>query len=201
MSFSGMGDLFADLKGIAAVAQASGTPGGIAGWVQQQLASLQRLPGESLTLQRQSARVRLVVEGAGSEPNAISLLDRADSDLAQVNALLPDVQQRVSQVTLQLAPVWPQLTAGTMDAPTAAALLGSSPDIADSFDALTGLFALRDDAKQVLASIAANPALSSSTRVKVSQALTGGDYSGVVKVGLILAGVYVVARTLAKRGR
>lgn len=192
----GLGDVWDDLTSLAGAVTA---PGGVGGWLQAQLAAFNALPADITTLRGQISRVQSVLTGLNVSSQAQENVTQAQADVAQMTAQYPGVQLKMGQVVLALAPLMPAIQAGTVTASQLTPLLANGMDIIGAFDGVTGLVALRDDARRRLAAIVSDGSLPPGTQATVANALTASGVQGALKLALVVGTGYMLLKLFRRK--
>lgn len=196
---AGLGDLMADLQAAAQLADATGTPGGVAGWFQARLTAFQALPSDVRTIDGQIRRGQAALQGAAATQGAVLALDTAAADLATISADYPTVQADVQRVMYVLAPLLPDIQRGAWNASMLSPLLGSGVDLLATFGEVNRLLALRDDANKQIQAAAHDGSLPLELRARLARALAATD-TGVLTLALLGVGGWLLVRAFRRRG-
>ncbi len=193
----GVGDIVSDLQGLYALASAQSDDGGIGGYIGRVYREFSDMPSDVRRIQGQIDRVKDVLARANADTQ---LVGDAQRDLATLTSMLPSVQARVRSLMESLAPIMPQLQAGTLTQDAVAALASYGVDVVGVFRGVQDVFRLRDNAEQKVAQATRQPGLSPDVAQAAANALTGmGLPSGLMMVGLIGAMALVVGSLFRKR--
>lgn len=189
-----MGDVFADVGALSGLAAATGT-GSVGEWFSTRLDEFQRIPQDVQTLRAQLARVRTVLLNARQDTGVLVV---AEENLNSLVSILPQAQDKVAVALTELAPILPQLRAGSMTPAVVSSLLSNAGILVAAFSAVNNAIALRDSVRQQITQAATNPSLPSSVIDHAVAALQSVESGAWIKIGLLLAGAYIVFRTLRR---
>jgi len=196
---AGLGDIMADLQALAQITEAAGTPGGVAGWLSRQLAAFQALPSDVATIDSQIRRANAVLVGASAQQPSVMALNVASADLATIQADYPITQSDVQRVMYVMAPMLPQMQAGTWTAAMLQPLLASGVDLLSTFNEVNRLLALRDDARKQLQVAGHDTSLPPDLRAELARAIASPDYGSLLTIGAIGVAGWLVLRGLRRR--
>lgn len=163
-----LGDVVADLEALAQLATAAGSTGGISGWMQNQITQLNALPNVVDNLQAIISTLTTALTNTGVVPASVPGLVRAQADLTNIMAGLPNVQLELGRLGVIL---YPAVSSGQFGLSTIAQLAGQGGNVAGLFSDMQSLFAFREDARSQLLGVAANPTLPPVVQQQVTQAL------------------------------
>ena len=191
-SRSGLGDIVADLEALASLASAAGSSGGISAWMQAQISQFNALPNVVANLQSIINTLNGALTSAGVSPSAVTGLTQAQSDLTNITASFPTVQQQLGILGVTL---YPALASGNVGLSTITQVSSQGGDVVATFNGMQQLFAYREDARSILLSIASNPALPVATQQQVTAALQNLSTLSVSSANSI--GTYLVYGAVA----
>jgi NAD(P)H-dependent flavin oxidoreductase YrpB (nitropropane dioxygenase family) len=179
----GVGDIISDLQGLYALASAQSDDGGIGGYIGRVYREFSDMPADVRRIQSQIDRVKVVLANANADT---SLVGSAQRDLATLTSMLPAVQSRVRALMEHLAPILPQLQAGTLTQDAIATLASYGVDVVGVFRGVQDVFKLRDNAGEKVAQATRQPGLSPDVAQAAANALANaGLPHGLMMVGLV----------------
>jgi hypothetical protein len=164
----GLGDIIRDLESLSSLASAAGSPGGISGWMQQQITQFNALPAVVSNIQGIINTLNGALTAAGLIPANVPGFVQAQTDLSNIMAQFPQTQSQLGTLGIIL---YPALASGSFGLATITQLASNGGDVASTFNGMNQLFAYRDDARSQLMAVAANPALPVSVQQQVTAAL------------------------------
>jgi hypothetical protein len=196
---NGLGDVGGDLSALVSLASAAGSTGGIAAWMQQQIAQFNALPQTVQNLQAILQTLSTAFTAAGVTPAGVQGFSQAQSDLSEISAQYPATQAALGTLGVTL---YPALAAGTFSLATITTLSAQGLDVLGTFNGMQTLFGYEADAKTQIQAIASNPALPAATQQQVLQALANialPSNATTVTGYLIVAGVAYVGWRLFRK--
>jgi len=164
----GLGDIIRDLESLSSLASAAGSPGGISGWMQSQITQFNALPAVVSNIQGIINTLNGALTAAGMVPSSVPGFVQAQTDLSNIMTQFPQIQSQMGTLGVIL---YPALASGGFGLSTITQLAANGGDVASTFNGMNQLFAYRDDARQQLMAVAANPALPVSVQQQVTSAL------------------------------
>ena len=149
----GLGDIIRDLEALSSLASAAGSPGGISGWMTQQITQFNALPAVVSNIQGIINTLNGALASVGLVPANVPGFVQAQTDLSNITTQFPQIQSELGTLGIILYP----------------ALASGSFGLSTITTALTRPY--RDDARSQLAAVVANPALPVSVQQQVTSAL------------------------------
>lgn len=197
---AGLGDVVADLEAFASLAASAGSPGGISGWMQGQIAQFNALPAVVANIQNIIQTLNASLTSVGVVPATVPGLVAAQTDLGNISAQYPTVQQGLVSIGVIL---YPALAGGGFGLNTIAQLTQNGGDVLSTFNGMQQLFSYRDDARTQLIAAAANPALPPTVAQQVTAALNNlgqlsSPQAGIGKLILYGVGAVVAYKLIRK---
>jgi hypothetical protein len=164
----GLGDIIRDLEALSSLASAAGSPGGISGWMTQQITQFNALPAVVSNIQGIINTLNGALASVGLVPANVPGFVQAQTDLSNITTQFPQIQSELGTLGIIL---YPALASGSFGLSTITQLAQNGGDVASTFNGMNQLFAYRDDARSQLAAVVANPALPVSVQQQVTSAL------------------------------
>lgn len=192
-----LGDVQTDLRRIGSAASI-GSSDSIGDFLSDTLSAFRRLPGELGTLEAQAGGVARVLSTAKIAGIGQDALSEAQGLLRDIRTQYPQVNVRVDALTRALAPIMPDLYAGTYGADVIGTLAANGLDLVGTVYAMNDLVGKKAQAEHLIQQAATNPALPPDVRNEAIASLGGANVGTVVKYGLMALVGYAVIRSVLR---